>query len=123
MIKPINQAPPEFMTKFIDVLLGKEQLDTTQKIAAFWKFAVQVGWPHPEMRECIAELTIGITNRTDLESALLSENDPLHYAYSYLSAAQNMWRPDWNTEKHEETMEEFYDQTWKTLEFYIDKIE
>ncbi len=123
MITPINKAPREFMKRYAAILRGDERLDTVKEIADFWRFAVEQGKPHPEMREYIANCVILATNRPGLDSPV-PVGEPLYEAYSYWDYCMRLssWAPEPGDTKDGRTLEEFYDFAWAGLELWVKEL-
>lgn len=112
------------MTECIAVMRGYRKLTTLKDVVDFWKFAVEQGKPHPEMRECIAILVVFLTNRPNLEQP--GRIEPLHDAYAqwlYCQDLYTIWMDSWDEESSERTKEEHIDDVWGILEYYIDEID
>lgn len=56
MIKPIQQAPQEFMKRYERLENGEEVIDSVEKLQEFWLFALNQGDMHPEAKTEIARI-------------------------------------------------------------------
>jgi hypothetical protein len=124
--KSVEQVPPALMYRIITALVKRDMLrrdliETPERLIDFWLFAIRQGWPHPEMRECIADWMFIVAEQSGV--AYARHDGEYQGAYSALIECKIMGKNIGASMKlHNMTQKEYYDFVWKNFETEVKKL-
>jgi hypothetical protein len=90
-----------------------EPINTPQGLVDFWLFAIEQGWPHPEMRRQIAEMTMYVSSQAKIRSSdelKRAEHEVFERWVIHATTSDLSYMGSNNKE-----IKEFYDSLWRIL--------